>query len=37
MIYYQVVPGEGISLTVLIKGAGCDNMSAIRMLTPAQG
>jgi fumarate hydratase subunit alpha len=37
MVYYHVVPGEGISLTVLIKGAGCDNMSAIRMLTPAQG
>lgn len=37
MIYHHVVPGEGITLTLLIKGAGCDNMSAIRMLTPAQG
>ncbi|MGN7861251.1 fumarate hydratase [Microbacterium sp. 22303] len=37
MIYSHVVPGEDILVTVLIKGAGCDNMSAIRMLTPAQG
>jgi fumarate hydratase subunit alpha len=37
MIYHNIVPGEGITLTLLIKGAGCDNMSAIRMLTPAQG
>lgn len=37
MVYHHVVPGEGITLTLLIKGAGCDNMSAIRMLTPAQG
>jgi fumarate hydratase subunit alpha len=37
MIYHHVVPGDGIQLTLLIKGAGCDNMSAIRMLTPAQG
>lgn len=32
-----LVPGEGVAVTVLIKGAGCDNMSAVRMLTPAQG
>jgi fumarate hydratase subunit alpha len=37
MTYHHVVPGEGVALTVLIKGAGCDNMSALRMLTPAQG
>jgi fumarate hydratase subunit alpha len=37
MIYIDLVPGDGVTLTVLIKGAGCDNMSAIRMLTPAQG
>ena len=37
MIDIRIVPGEGVALTVLIKGAGCDNMSALRMLTPAQG
>lgn len=37
MIYIELVPGDGVELTVLIKGAGCDNMSGIRMLTPAQG
>lgn len=37
MIYHHVVPGESVLLSLLIKGAGCDNMSAIRMLTPAQG
>jgi fumarate hydratase subunit alpha len=31
------VPGEGFKLTLLVKGAGCDNMSALRMLTPADG
>jgi fumarate hydratase subunit alpha len=37
MIYIDIVEGDGIDLTVLSKGAGCDNMSAIRMLTPAEG
>jgi fumarate hydratase subunit alpha len=37
MVYYDLVPGDAIQLTLLIKGAGCDNMSAIRMLTPAEG
>ena len=37
MVHYDLVPGDQIQLTVLIKGAGCDNMSAIAMLTPAQG
>ena len=37
MIDIRLVPGEGLELTVLIKGAGCDNMSALRMLTPAEG
>jgi len=37
MVYTELVPGDGLELTVLIKGAGCDNMSAISMLTPAQG
>ena len=37
MVDLTLVPGEGVAITVLIKGAGCDNMSALRMLTPAQG
>jgi len=26
-----------LKLTMLVKGAGCDNMSALKMLTPAEG
>jgi fumarate hydratase subunit alpha len=37
IVYYDVVPGDGLKLTVLVKGAGCDNMSSLRMLTPAEG
>jgi fumarate hydratase subunit alpha len=37
VVYYDVVPGDALRLTMLVKGAGCDNMSALRMLTPAEG
>jgi fumarate hydratase subunit alpha len=37
IVYYEPVPGEGLKLTMLVKGAGCDNMSALKMLTPAEG
>ena len=37
VVYYDPVPGEGLKLTLLVKGAGCDNMSALKMLTPADG
>ena len=37
IVYYDLVPGDGLKLTMLVKGAGCDNMSALRMLTPADG
>ena len=37
IVYYDVVPGDELKLTLLVKGAGCDNMSALRMLTPAEG
>ena len=37
VVYYDLVPGEGLEITMLVKGAGCDNMSALRMLTPAEG
>src|SRR5215212_8858544 len=37
IVYYDPVPGNGLKLTMLVKGAGCDNMSALKMLTPAEG
>jgi fumarate hydratase subunit alpha len=37
IVYHEPVPGEGLKLTMLAKGAGCDNMSALKMLTPAEG
>jgi fumarate hydratase subunit alpha len=37
VVYHEPVPGEGLKLTMLVKGAGCDNMSALKMLTPAEG
>lgn len=37
IVYYEPVPGDGLKLTLLVKGAGCDNMSALKMLTPAEG
>ena len=37
IVYYEPVSGDGLRLTMLVKGAGCDNMSALRMLTPAEG
>jgi fumarate hydratase subunit alpha len=37
LLYLDLVPGQACRITLLIKGAGCDNMSDIRMLTPAQG
>ena len=37
VVYYDLVPGEGLEITMLVKGAGCDNMSALTMLSPAEG
>jgi fumarate hydratase subunit alpha len=37
IVYYDLVPGDGLKITMLVKGAGCDNMSALKMLTPAEG
>ena len=37
IVYYEPVAGTGFKLTMLVKGAGCDNMSALKMLTPADG
>lgn len=37
VVYTELVEGEEVDLTLLVKGAGCDNVSDIRMLTPADG
>lgn len=37
MIYYELVPGEKIEITVAPKGFGSENMSAIAMLRPSDG
>ncbi len=37
MIYYDIVPGEKVRLTVAPKGFGSENMSRIAMLKPSDG
>jgi len=37
IIYYDLVPGNKLKLTVAAKGFGGENMSCLVMLTPAQG
>lgn len=37
IIHTQIVPGNKIKLTVLAKGAGSENMSALKMLKPSDG
>ncbi|MEA4964852.1 MAG: fumarate hydratase [Oscillospiraceae bacterium] len=37
MIYYDLVPGEQVRLTVAPKGFGSENMSQIKMLKPSDG
>lgn len=37
IIDVELVPGSGVHVNLIAKGAGCDNMSAVRMLTPADG
>lgn len=36
-IHVEVLPGDVLKLTVMAKGAGCENMSALRMLKPSDG
>jgi len=36
-VYYQIIPGDRLELGMLAKGAGCDNMSRLAMLTPSEG
>lgn len=37
VIYSELVPGDALKITFLPKGAGSENMSMIRMLTPTDG
>lgn len=37
IVYTDLVPGDRLRIDLLVKGGGCDNMSALRMLTPAEG
>ena len=37
MIYYDIVPGDKLKITVAPKGFGSENMSQIKMLKPSDG
>ncbi len=37
IIHLELVPGDGLELTVTAKGFGSENMSAIKMLSPSDG
>ncbi len=37
MIYYEIVPGDKVEITVAPKGFGSENMSQIKMLKPSDG
>ena len=37
MVTIQLVPGDKLKMAFLAKGGGCENMSAFKMLTPADG
>ncbi len=37
IVYFRIVPGDRLELGMLAKGAGCDNMSRLAMLTPSEG
>jgi len=37
MIYYDIVPGDSLEITVAPKGFGSENMSQIKMLKPSDG
>lgn len=36
-IHTDIVPGDQLKITVMPKGGGCENMSYLRMLSPAAG
>ena len=36
-IHYELVPGDKIKLSILLKGFGSENMGKVKMLTPSEG
>lgn len=37
LIHIEIVPGTNLSITLLPKGGGCENMSGLAMLKPSEG
>ncbi|APV44581.1 fumarate hydratase subunit alpha [Dehalogenimonas formicexedens] len=37
VIYYRIVPGDRLKISVMAKGSGAENMSRLFMLKPAEG
>ena len=37
IVHYEFVDGENLEIRIILKGAGSENMSAIKMLNPADG
>ena len=37
IVYYDITSGDRVRIGMIAKGAGCDNMSRLEMLTPAAG
>ncbi len=37
VLHLDLVPGDGLSITVAAKGAGSENMSRLKMMTPGDG
>jgi len=37
VIHTEIVPGDRLTITVMPKGGGCENMSYLKMLTPSAG
>lgn len=37
VIHYEIKPGDGLKITLLPKGGGAENCSAVKMLRPADG
>lgn len=37
IINYEIVPGDKVKLSVLLKGFGSENMGKVKMLTPSEG
>jgi len=37
LVYSEVVPGDNLRIRVMPKGAGCDNVSRLKMLKPGDG